>query len=439
MGIKINSWHSNWVSDNILIKNTLIMKTKTFTLALFAFTNVFFAQDRTTVNATSSDVSDNLDLRAVASVFGESRNLEDFERKLNDPKLQLSNLDLNNDNQVDYLRVIESVEGRTHLIVIQAVLSQNVYQDVATVEVEKDKYNKVQVQVVGDVYMYGRNYIYEPVYVNTPVFYDYFWANSYRPYCSLWNWDYYPSYYYAWNPFPLFRYRHNIGFCINLNFQYNYVNYRRCQNAYSNYYSNRNNGYGYERQNPNRSFEQRNRNVSNRYELDQTRPRTRDVAYNNTRTGSTGGESPRENGSTRNESPRGNGSTRSESPRANSDYGNGSTRSESPRGNGSTRSDFPRGNSDYGNGSTRSESPRENGSTRSDFPRANSDYGNGGSTRSESPRGNGSTRSDFPRGNSDYGNGGSTRSESPRGNGSGGGSSRSESPRGGSENRGSRR
>ncbi len=388
------------------------MKTKIFTLALFAFTNVFFAQDRTTVNATSSDVSDNLDLRAVASVFGESRNLEDFERKLNDPKLQLSNLDLNNDSQVDYLRVIESVEGRTHLIVIQAVLDRDVYQDVATVEVEKDKYNKVQVQVVGDVYMYGRNYIYEPVYVSTPIFYDYFWGVSYRPYCSSWYWDYYPSYYYAWNPFPLFRYRHNIGFCINLNFQYNYVNYRRCQNAYSNYYSNRNNGYGYERQNPNRSFEQRNRNVSNRYELDQTRPRTRDVAYNNTRTGST-----------RSESPRGNGATRSDSPRANSDYGNGSTRSESPRGNGATRSESPRANSEYGNGgSTRSESPRGNGSTRSESPRGNSDYGNGGSTRSESPRGNGSTRSDSPRANTNSGS-----------------SSRSESPRGGSENRGSRR
>jgi hypothetical protein len=66
-----------------------------------------FAQDRTTVNATSSEVSDNLDLRAVASIFGDSKDLADFEFRLNDPKTQISNLDLNNDNQVDYLRVIE--------------------------------------------------------------------------------------------------------------------------------------------------------------------------------------------------------------------------------------------------------------------------------------------------------------------------------------------
>ena len=61
-----------------------------------------FAQDRTTVNATSSEISDNLDLRAIASIFGDSRDLEDFENRLNDPKTQISNLDLNNDNQVDY-------------------------------------------------------------------------------------------------------------------------------------------------------------------------------------------------------------------------------------------------------------------------------------------------------------------------------------------------
>jgi len=58
------------------------------------------AQDRTTVNAMSSDISDNLDLKAVASIFGESKDLADFEQRLNNPKAQISNLDLNNDNQL---------------------------------------------------------------------------------------------------------------------------------------------------------------------------------------------------------------------------------------------------------------------------------------------------------------------------------------------------
>jgi len=64
---------------------------------LIASTNLY-AQDVTTVEATDSDISDNLDLEAVASVFGDSENLEEFEKKLNDPETQISNLDLNEDS-----------------------------------------------------------------------------------------------------------------------------------------------------------------------------------------------------------------------------------------------------------------------------------------------------------------------------------------------------
>jgi cystathionine beta-lyase family protein involved in aluminum resistance len=96
------------------------MKTKLLFIALSAL--VFgscSAQNQATVYAKNSDISDNLDLRAVASMFGESANLQDFERRLNDPKYQISNLDLNGDNEVDYLRVIESVEERTHVVIIR--------------------------------------------------------------------------------------------------------------------------------------------------------------------------------------------------------------------------------------------------------------------------------------------------------------------------------
>lgn len=264
------------------MKTTLI----TSALFLFLFASPISAQDRTTVNATSSEISDNLDLRAIASLFGDAKNLEDFERQLNDPKIQISNLDLNDDNQVDYLRVIESVEGNTHLIIVQSVLGRETYQDVATIEVEKDRNNQVQVQVVGDVYMYGQNYIYEPVYVTTPIIYSSFWVPTYRPYCSVWYWDYYPTFYYAWNPCPVFRYRNNVSLYINLNHHYNYVNVRHCHRAYALYEGRRSNYC--ERNAPNRGFAYRNNTIKNRYELDQTRTiknvTTRnEVAYTSTR------------------------------------------------------------------------------------------------------------------------------------------------------------
>jgi len=255
------------------------MKTKLLLIAIMA---VVFgscaAQSQTTVYAKNSDISDNLDLRAVASIFGESANLQDFERRLNDPKYQISNLDLNGDDEVDYLRVIESVENRTHVVIIQAVLDRDVYQDIATIDVERDNYNKVSVQVVGNTYLYGANYIYEPVYSVAPVIYTSFWVNNYRPYYSTWYWGYYPTYYSAWAPYPVYRYRNNINVCINVNNHYNYVNTRRSYRAPAIYETRR--SYGYERMRPNNSFAERHANTSNRYELDQRRVASRESNRN---------------------------------------------------------------------------------------------------------------------------------------------------------------
>lgn len=290
------------------------MKTKIIISACFAFlfASPLLAQDRTTVNASSSEISDNLDLRAIASIFGDAKNLEDFERQLNDPKIQISNLDLNDDNQVDYLRVIESVEENTHLIIVQAVLGRDTFQDVATIEVERDRNNQVQVQVVGDVYMYGQNYIYEPVYVSTPIIYASFWAPRYRPYCSVWYWNYYPTYYYAWNPYPVFRYRNNVSIHINFNHHYSYVNTRRCARAVVMHQPIRANYC--ERNYPTRAFAYRNNSVKNRYELDRTRTvknvgTRNEIAYTNTRSNGRYNDPIKQ--STRNES---NAGTRTHEP-----------------------------------------------------------------------------------------------------------------------------
>ena len=402
-----------------------IMKTRLFTSVLGSLLLAIptFAQDKTTVTANSSDISDNLDLKAVASIFGDASNLEDFERRLNDPKSQISNLDLNNDNQVDYLRVVESVEGRAHIVVIQAGLEKDVFQDVATGEIEKDSNNRVQIQVVGDVYMYGNNYIYEPIYVHTPIIYNTFWVNHYRPYCSSWYWNYYPSYYSYWSPFPVFRYRNNISIHINLGHSYNYVSYRRCHSAYNAYYGRR--GNGYEMRHPNRSFAHRNSGYSNRYEMDNHReiktrtPGTRDLSSN---TGVPRGTSPRGNAvasspiiesQPRTITPRGNNNPRVESqprtisPRVDAPRGNasvGSPRSESqprtysPRGNDNPRVESaPRGNSNIS--SPRSESqPRTYSPRGNDNPRVESAPRNNSPRMESLPRGNSQPRMEAPRG-----------------------------------------
>lgn len=169
------------------------MKAKWILAAMCLMMSTWLWADETiTVTATSSDVSENLNLRTVATLFGQAKDLEEFEALLNNPDSAYSNLDLNGDGDVDYLRVVETADGSKHLVVIQAVLAKDIYQDVASIFVDKDEEETVTIQVVGDEYVYGTNYIIEPVYLYRPLIYDWFWGASWVAWHSPYYWDYYP-------------------------------------------------------------------------------------------------------------------------------------------------------------------------------------------------------------------------------------------------------
>lgn len=225
-----------------------------------------YAQKYTHVQASNSAIADNLDLRAVVSIFGEANDLAEFESKLNNPELQISNLDLNLDNEVDYLRVVETQENQVHLVVIQAVLGVDQYQDVASIITEKDKQEKIVVQIIGDPFIYGPHYIYEPIFAVKPPLFSVIWGMNYKPYRSIWFWNNYPGYFIRWHPYPKFQYKKRISFHINFKHQYprghNYTNPR----FYSFYKGQRNNAYEthyYDRK-PNHAHHQNNtRNQAN--------------------------------------------------------------------------------------------------------------------------------------------------------------------------------
>ena len=166
--------------------------------SLFLVPHSVMADQTVTVSATTTDISENLDLKTVATLFGQAKDLEQFEQMLNNPDSAFSNLDLNGDGEVDYLRVIETAEQNRHLVVIQAVLAKDIYQDVASIFVEKDAQDQVTVQVVGDEYIYGADYIIEPVYIYRPYIYDWFWGGSWVAWHSPYYWGYWPTW---WHPY----------------------------------------------------------------------------------------------------------------------------------------------------------------------------------------------------------------------------------------------
>ena len=219
-----------------------------FMLFVLSFTLGVQAQEA----ETEEYLSENLDLEAVASLFGDSDNLEVFEKSLNDPENKVSNLDLNGDEQVDYLRVMETTEEDTHLVAVQAVVGEDEYQDVATIEVEKDEDDDIHVQVVGDVYLYGPNYIIEPVYVYRPPIFSIFWRPLYRPYRSVFYWGYYPRYWRFWRPFPVHRYRTHVAVHVNVRHTYRRTTIRRSHRAVAIHTKVRRNDFG--RRYPNRSY-----------------------------------------------------------------------------------------------------------------------------------------------------------------------------------------
>ncbi len=200
------------------------MKTRLLTLLaglmLIAIAPLY-ADQTVTVTATDGEISEALDLKAVATIFGESKDLEEFEHNINDPEKRISNLDLNGDGEVDYLRVIETADQDNHLVVLQAVLAKDIYQDVASIFVQKDKASKsVTVQIVGDEYIYGTNYVVEPVFLYTPVIYSYFWAAHWSAYYSPYYWGYYPHWwhtYYCWTPYDywnhIYAFHHHHPYC----------------------------------------------------------------------------------------------------------------------------------------------------------------------------------------------------------------------------------
>lgn len=137
--------------------NTMKRLLMTALIMFFAIYTIV-AQDET----PATEAGEDFDLEAVVGLFEEAEDLEDFEKKINEEENEINNLDLNKDDEIDIVKVVEYEEGNTHLLVLQAVIGENDVQDIATVEIEKHSEDEISLQVIGDVDMYGPDYIVEP-------------------------------------------------------------------------------------------------------------------------------------------------------------------------------------------------------------------------------------------------------------------------------------
>lgn len=205
---------------------------------------------------------DNLNLYAVMKLFQESKTLEEFEQKLNTEDSSINNLDLNNDDAIDYIQVSDNVKDDVHNITLSVSISKDETQSVAVFIVSKKSEGNVQVQLVGDEDLYGKDYIIEPNYedeaTGTPnpgyigdkkkasnvttttvtetkvVTYTevYSWpiiqfvfVATYRPWISPWYWGSYPGWWHPWRP-------HYWHWYYGYHYNWNYWYHGHCRRSY---------------------------------------------------------------------------------------------------------------------------------------------------------------------------------------------------------------
>ena len=207
------------------------MKKKYLILLLSILFAGYTSIAQTTSNKEIADSTglpgDNFSLQGALSMFKESKNLEDFEKKLNQENNYVNNLDLDADGKTDYISVYDNKENNSHAIVLQVAVSEKEKQDIAVIEIEKSNEETADLQIIGDEDIYGSKVVVEPfeetqsiekkgpsapgvkiVFVNV-----WFWpcvkfiyAPGYVVWKSPYHWHHYPPYWKPWKPYPWHMY-----------------------------------------------------------------------------------------------------------------------------------------------------------------------------------------------------------------------------------------
>jgi len=159
---------------------------------------------------------DNFSLTGALEMFKKSSSPEQFEQLINAQDNNVNNLDLNDDGNTDYIKVIDKKDGDAHAFILQSVVSETENQDIAVIEVEKQKDGKAALQIVGDPDIYGEELIVEPTAQNvesdTPAKKQvqvniwawpsvrYVYGPAYSVWVSPWGWRARPVWYHPWHP-----------------------------------------------------------------------------------------------------------------------------------------------------------------------------------------------------------------------------------------------
>ncbi len=204
-----------------------------FTLVVFSLLTSLSQAQQSAVDSTGLP-GDNFSLQGALQMFQKAGSPEEFEKLINEENNSVNNLDLNDDGETDYIRVIDKMDNDVHALILQVAVSATENQDIAVIEIEKTGTESAQLQIIGDEDIYGEEVIVEPdggeeensfirwnnnsnlsgpnaafdiepvrIIVNVWLWPSvrFIYAPVYRPWVSPWRWRHYPVYWKPWRPY----------------------------------------------------------------------------------------------------------------------------------------------------------------------------------------------------------------------------------------------
>lgn len=148
-----------------------------------------------------SDAAEGLNLQALPAIIKRVKSSEDFERELNKPG-GINNLDLNQDGNVDYIKVTEYGGINNSFgfsLTVEPVAGE--VQEIATIEIKKSG-KTADVYVSGNQQVYGAGHHYHENHFWRNMFIVSYFTNGFGMWHSPYRYGYYPSYYQTYTTVP---------------------------------------------------------------------------------------------------------------------------------------------------------------------------------------------------------------------------------------------
>ena len=141
-----------------------------------------------------SYASEGLNLKAVTDAAIKSKNAEEFEKKLNTKGNKINNLDLDEDNKVDYIKVTEINEDKMKGFSLTVEIAPGQEQEICTIQFEKDGTHG-RVQSHGNHHIYGNHHYYHRRTSLSDMLIMGYMYNNHPPYRSRYGYGNYPSHF----------------------------------------------------------------------------------------------------------------------------------------------------------------------------------------------------------------------------------------------------